>query len=238
MKKNLLRLNDVSFAPAGNIILQNISLDIHSDCILTIIGPNGAGKSTLLKLILGLLQPTSGFITREKKLRIGYMPQKLMLNSTFPLTVERFLKSHPNTAIESVDQALENVGALELKKKSMHVLSGGEFQRVLLAYALINRPELLVLDEPVQGVDVDGQQKVYDLIATIRKKWKCSVVIVSHDLHYVMAESNHVVCINKHICCAGEPKVIIKDPEYTKLYGAIVPYEHTHDHTHDILSKG
>lgn len=204
---------------------------------MTIIGPNGAGKSSLVKTAAGLIEPQQGTIIRKPKLRVGYMPQKIKINPQLPLTTGRFLslcgkKSALNTAVKRLDIEC-------LLDTPVQNLSGGEMQRVLLARALLQRPELLILDEPAQGVDISGQAELYHLLGELRNELNCGVLLVSHDLHIVMAQTDHVLCLNKHICCHGAPESVSKHPEYLQLFGKeaakdIAVYTHMHDHTHDL----
>jgi len=216
-------------------VIQNVSLTLSRGNIVTVIGPNGSGKTTLLKLLLGLETPDSGRITRAPKLRIGYMPQKLAIDPILPVTVEWFLKLSANgMAMESVTQETGISHLLSIKLQSV---SGGEFQRVLLARALLCNPDLLVLDEPAQGVDVNGQATFYDLISQVSRNHNTSVLMVSHDLHLVMSSTDHVICLNHHICCSGHPHSVRDDPAFTELFGAHVAqslavYTHHHDHDH------
>jgi len=221
----------------GKSILKNANIDIHSGEVVTLIGPNGAGKSTLIKVILGLLKADSGEVTRRELLRIGYMPQKLFVDSSLPLTVKRFL-SLAGKQSRSIDDCLALTGTASLKNQYVQSLSGGELQRVLLARALFRDPQLLVLDEPVQGVDVSGQSALYKLIDDIKIQTGCGILMVSHDLHLVMAATDRVVCLNQHICCEGSPDNISSHPEFLQLFGesrdpSIAVYSHHHDHTHD-----
>lgn len=222
--------------PAGEkVILEDVSLSLMPGKIMTLIGPNGAGKTTLLKVLLDLIPISSGTLTRKPGLKIGYMPQKLDINPTLPMTVERFLSLASKESLSKIsfliDSCLKEVGALALKHSQLKVLSGGEMQRVMLARALLISPDLLVLDEPMQGVDVLGQEELYQLIAKIRDKRGCAVLLVSHDLHLVMAASDEVVCLNTHICCSGHPSQVTADPMYLQLF--VAPYKHDHDHRHD-----
>ncbi|MGH1485536.1 MAG: zinc ABC transporter ATP-binding protein ZnuC [Cellvibrionaceae bacterium] len=240
----LISARDISLKDGDRTLLQQISLSIHSGEIITLIGPNGAGKTTLLNILLGLRKPTSGSVNRLDKLRIGYMPQRLQLNPQLPLNVERFLAlAHDASPIKgsaqlSIDTALERTGVSHLKKSEMQNLSGGELQRVLLARALLRKPQLLVLDEPVQGVDVSGQNKLYQLINDLRKELNCGVLMVSHDLHLVMAATDHVICLNQHICCHGHPESVSNHPAYLELFGHsasnLATYTHHHDHSHNL----
>lgn len=217
------------------IILEDVSLALKPQKIMTLIGPNGAGKTTLLKVLLGIIPISQGALTRKPGLKIGYMPQKLTMNSTLPMTVERLLTlgtTQSTSKIQNlIDHCLTEVGALPLKYNRLTTLSGGELQRVMLARALLTEPDLLVLDEPMQGVDVLGQEELYNLIAKIRDRRGCAILLVSHDLHLVMAASDEVICLNKHICCSGHPLDVKADPSYQELF--VVPYQHQHDHRHD-----
>ena len=222
--------------PGGvKVILEDVSLSLMPGKIMTLIGPNGAGKTTLLKVMLNLIPVSRGKLTRKSGLKIGYMPQKLDINPTLPMTVERLLSlgtPERTSKIQSqIDNCLKEVGAFALKHSRLTVLSGGEMQRVMLARALLISPDLLVLDEPMQGVDVLGQEELYQLIAKIRDNRGCSVLLVSHDLHLVMAASDEVVCLNTHVCCSGHPSKVSVDPSYQKLF--VAPYKHDHDHLHE-----
>jgi len=235
---DLIRLEQVNVRFGDNHVLQNIDLALHNDCITTLIGPNGAGKTTLVRVVLGLIDATSGNVWREQQLRIGYMPQKLQIDRTFPLTVERFLRTTGIRDAHQLKAALADTGVEHLYRQSMHNLSGGETQRVLLARALLRDPSLLVLDEPVQGVDINGQIELYDLIARIRKQRGCGVLMISHDLHLVMSSTDHVVCLNRHVCCSGHPEQVSNDPSITELFGvqgaqALALYSHHHNHRHN-----
>ena len=237
MPKPLVSLTDVGVKLGQTTILKDINLSLFTNKVVTIIGPNGAGKSTLLRVILGLIKPTKGTIEMRRGLTIGYMPQRLHLDPSFPLSVDYFLTMSNLKMYLSVAEVLEKVGALKLRYSSMHNLSGGELQRVMLARALIGKPDLLILDEPAQGVDVIGQQSFYSLLENFHKHWKCSILLVSHDMHLVFAASEQVICLNTHICCVGKPETIIQDPEYIKLFGTALfaPYKHVHDHEHDSI---
>lgn len=234
----LIKLEGINLHFGRNHVLQDISTELHKGCITTLIGPNGAGKTSLVRVVLGLTKPTSGKIWQENDLRIGYMPQKLQIDQTFPLTVERFLKTARSCSRTQMLEALKDVGAESLFTQSIHNLSGGEMQRVLLARALLRDPQLLVLDEPVQGVDINGQLELYNLISRIRDERGCGVLMVSHDLHLVMASTDHVVCINHHVCCSGHPEHVTNDPSFTELFGVqggeqLAVYSHHHNHRHN-----
>jgi zinc transport system ATP-binding protein len=242
MPNKLLSLHHICLSLGQRDILRDISLELHASSILTVIGPNGAGKSTLIRILLGLQQANSGTVWLRDKLRIGYVPQKLAINAQIPLSVRRFVslvraKSFKHDTLEHV---MDSVGALHVLDQPVHSISGGELQRVLLARALLNEPELLVLDEPAQGVDINGQAEMYRLIDHLVKKRGFGVLMVSHDLHLVMAKANHVLCLNQHICCHGKPEAVSQHPEYLKLFGNISAtrdiaiYTHDHDHQHGL----
>ncbi len=234
----LVSLNDLSLYAGPRQILERISFEVRANEIITIIGPNGAGKSSLVKLIAGLTEPSSGHIQRKSGLIYGYVPQNLRVDQSIPIKVSRFL-SLANVSKASLTKALTQVGANHLWSNQIHTLSGGELQRVLIARAIARQPQLLILDEPLQGVDVTGQTELYRLISDIRTELGCSIVMVSHDLHLVMAQTDHVICLNQHICCAGKPENVSQHPEYLKLFGQqsvqdIAVYTHHHDHHHDL----
>ena len=231
MSKPLIDLQSVSKLFANKAILQNISMRVNSGEITTIIGPNGAGKSTLVRLILGLIDPDQGCIERSKDLSIGYMPQKIHIDPTLPITTGRFLQL-ANTSIDACLRALDLVGIPEVKNTPFHKLSGGEMQRALLARAILCQPNLLVLDEPVQGVDYNGQNELYALIGQLRSSLNCGIVMVSHDLHLVMSSTDHVICLNHHICCQGKPEQVTQDPAYLDIFGETAFYYHSHNHKH------
>lgn len=234
----LVELTDVNLTLQKREILQQINVRVSRGEILTIVGPNGAGKTTLLRIALGLLTPQSGSVYMTPGLKLGYMPQRLHLDATFPLTVRRFLALGGAKDLSAIEVALAEVGAIHVRDASMANLSGGELQRVLLARALLRNPDLLVLDEPVQGVDVHGQVELYQLLTRIRDQYQCAILMVSHDLHLVMAATDRVICLNRHICCKGTPEVVTADPAYLELFGPIgaqslAVYTHDSDHRHD-----
>ncbi|MDR0807487.1 MAG: zinc ABC transporter ATP-binding protein ZnuC [Enterobacteriaceae bacterium] len=236
---SLLNLENISVVFGSRNVLSNISLTLDAGQILTLLGPNGAGKSTLVRVVLGLIAPTSGKVSCPKDLRIGYVPQKLYLDPTLPLTVERFMYLRPHVKKADIIPALSRVQAKHLINMPMQKLSGGETQRVLLARALLNRPQLLVLDEPTQGVDVNGQLALYDLIERLRNELNCAVLMVSHDLHLVMAKTDEVLCLNQHICCSGAPETVSEHPEFIAMFGKhgaqqLAIYHHHHNHQHDL----
>lgn len=239
----LLKLEDIAIRFDGQRVLDGVDLTLRRGEIVTLVGPNGAGKSTLVRVVTGLLKPDRGRLLYSGSARpaVGYMPQRLRLDSSMPLKVSRFLsltgRRQPTRAERLA--ALEKVGVAHLNQAQVHQLSGGELQRVLLARAILRKPDLLVLDEPLQGVDVGGQTELYRLIASLRDDLGCGILMVSHDLHLVMARTDTVICLNRHICCHGRPESVSKDPEYIRLFGRKVAedlaiYTHHHDHHHDI----
>lgn len=240
MGETLASLEKISLTIGNRTILHDISLELQAGSILTVIGPNGAGKSTLLRILLGLQEADSGTIFRKNKLRIGYVPQKVSIDSQMPLSVRYFIQLGCKTDPDKVEQAMQDVGASHIIDHPVQAISGGEFQRVLLARALLRQPDLLVLDEPAQGVDVNGQAQLYQLIDRLVEERGFGVIMVSHDLHLVMAKTDKVLCLNQHICCSGHPEDVSKHPEYMNLFGNIaVPesigvYTHNHDHAHDL----
>ena len=232
----LIELQGIGKSFATRPVLQAVNLNLLPGRIVTLIGPNGAGKTTLVKIVLGLLQSDCGLVQRSAQLRIGYMPQKLYIDPTLPLQVERFLQFANADTVECL-AALERVGIAHLMKQPVSGLSGGEMQRMLLARALLRKPNLLVLDEPVQGVDVTGQEALYQLIGELRDELNCGILMVSHDLHLVMAATDEVVCLNQHVCCHGTPQQVSVDPAFVALFGAKTAlYTHDHDHEHDLHS--
>ena len=238
MSEPLIRLDGVGVAFAGADVLQDVQLELQAGEIVTLIGPNGAGKTTLVRVVLGLLAPHSGNVWRRDKLRIGYMPQKLQVEPTLPLSVLRFLRLVPGVDRARALEALGEVGASKVIDSPLQKISGGELQRVLLARALLRQPELLVLDEPVQGVDIAGQSELYRLIGRLRRRHGCGVLMVSHDLHLVMSATDRVICLNRHVCCSGHPEQVSSDPVFRELFGndarSLAIYHHQHDHQHDL----
>lgn len=234
----LLEARDVYLRLNNRDILTDVNLTVKRGEIVTLIGPNGAGKSSLVRIVLGLMPPTSGQIHRAPSVRVGYMPQKLTVPENLPLTVRRFLTLGGSQGKDRIHSACEQTHSDYLLDQPMQTLSGGEHQRVLLARALLRDPDLLVLDEPVQGVDVTGQADLYALIARLRDELQCGVLMVSHDLHLVMAQTDQVLCINTHVCCSGHPEHVSQHPAYLELFGkavdpALAVYTHHHNHTHD-----
>lgn len=237
--KTLISARDISLQFDQRNVLNDISFSISERQIVTLIGPNGAGKTSLVKIVLGLLKPSAGSVDTRKGLRIGYMPQRLHIDQSMPVSVDRFLKLAVNANNNEIDSALNEVGATSLKDNQLYSLSGGELQRVLLARALIQDPDLLVLDEPAQGVDVNGQAELYRLISDIRDRHSCGILLVSHDLHLVMSATDEVICLNQHVCCHGHPEQVSNDPAYLEMFGkkdaeALAVYTHHHNHSHDL----
>ena len=235
----LVRLKEINVNFNGNNILQNINLTIHANSITTIVGPNGGGKSTLLKVLLKLLAPTQGVVEHKKGLKIGYVPQKLHLDHSMPITVTKFLSLKPHSTPNAIAEALRLFSIEHLASNSMQKLSGGELQRVLLARAILDRPQLLVLDEPMQGVDINGQTELYQLLNNTRNWLNCAILMVSHDLNIVMANTDEVLCVNRHICCAGTPEMVTNDPHFIHFFGDqfaknVAFYSHHHNHHHNL----
>ncbi|QCI23857.1 zinc ABC transporter ATP-binding protein ZnuC [Buchnera aphidicola (Macrosiphoniella sanborni)] len=234
----LITLTNVHVNVSNRSILTNITLSLHSNKVLTLIGPNGAGKTTLIRVILGLIKPNSGQIIRRENLSIGYIPQKLFLNNLLPITVERYMKLSRKKNNIIISKILKRVKAKHLKYRQLQELSGGETQKILLAKALLNNPDLLVLDEPMQGLDIIGQATFYKLINQIRNELQCSVLFVSHDLNFVTAKTDDVICLNNHICCSGTPETVCNNLEFISIFGSkrvkeLAFYQHHHNHIHD-----
>ena len=233
----LVTVRGVSLRFDGNAVLDRVDLGVPRGEIVTVIGPNGAGKSTLLRVALGLQRPQEGSVVRAERLRIGYMPQRIAVDSTLPLTVRRFLSLGGRVAVGRRRAVLDELGIAYLLDKPFQRVSGGEMQRVLLARAVLRDPDLLVLDEPAQNLDVGGQSEIYALIGALRDRLGCGVLMVSHDLHLVMAAADRVVCLNHHVCCTGHPQDVREHPEYLALFpdeatAALGVYTHHHDHAH------
>lgn len=239
MTELLLELSGIGWQRDGRRILSGVDLKVQRGEIVTLIGPNGAGKSTLVQIAVGLLAADSGTCRRMKGLRIGYVPQAMTLDPSLPLTVGGFMTLQTRKpSASAVLAVLTETGVGDLHDRSLHALSGGEWQRVLLARALLQKPDLLVLDEPMQGVDLTGQEELYRLLAEIPRRYGCGILMVSHDLHLVMAATDRVICLNGHVCCAGHPEAVSAHPEYLRLFGwqgsqQLAVYSHHHDHSHD-----
>ncbi|MFA7503507.1 MAG: ATP-binding cassette domain-containing protein [Burkholderiaceae bacterium] len=233
----LVALAGVGIARAGRWLVRDVDLQVGRGEIVTLIGPNGSGKSTVAKAAIGIHAPDEGRVLRAAALRVGYVPQRMAIAPTLPLTVERLLGLTGRLSPAEGRAALELVGIPHLARAEVHRLSGGEFQRALLARAIARRPDLLVLDEPLQGVDFTGEVALYELIVRIRDETGCGILLISHDLHVVMAQTDTVVCLNGHVCRRGTPQSVSRSPEYLALFGpraaqTLAIYSHHHDHTH------
>ena len=234
----LINVENLSVRYGANTVLHHVGLTVESGEIVTIVGPNGSGKTSLLRAIIGATQPSAGRIVLKPGLRIGYVPQRLHIDPTLPITVERFMRLADSACRQDCKAALDAAGVPELMNRQMSQLSGGQFQRVLLARALIGRPEVLLLDEATQGLDQPGSAAFYKQIETVRANAGCAVLMISHELHVVMSASDRVVCLNGHVCCEGTPAAVASAPEYRALFGtgtrgAFALYRHDHDHFHD-----
>ena len=235
-KKILLKVENVGISVNGKSLVRGVSLEVKKGEIVTLIGPNGSGKSTTAKIALGIYKKIDGKVKTYTD-KIGYVPQKISIDWTLPIRVLDFMTLTEELTQDQINSALNLTGVEHLKDKSLSNLSGGEFQRVLIARAISKQPELLVLDEPVQGVDFKGEIELYKLIKEISEKMKCGILLISHDLHVVMSATDFVICLNGHVCCSGTPQKIIKDNKYKELFGdrasnILSLYEHKHDHTH------
>ena len=232
----LVKLNNAGFKQNGKWLVEGVTLAVEKGKIVTLIGPNGSGKSTTAKIALGIYKNIEGSVEKYTN-KVGYVPQKISIDWTLPIRVRDFMLLTENIKEEKIDEALSLTGVIHLKNKSLGNLSGGEFQRVLLARAISKKPELLVLDEPVQGVDFTGEIALYELIKKISENLNCGILLISHDLHTVMSATDHVVCLNGHVCCSGSPLDVAKNKEYKALFGeqasqTLSIYEHKHDHVH------
>ena len=232
----LVKLNQAGFKIKDKWLVKGVSLQIEKGKIVTLIGPNGSGKSTTAKIALGIYKKIDGEVEKYTN-KVGYVPQKISIDWTLPLRVRDFMVLTENLKDEDINEALSLTGVIQLKNKNLGDLSGGEFQRVLIARAISKKPDLLVLDEPVQGVDFTGEIALYELIKKISDELNCGILLISHDLHTVMSATDHVVCLNGHVCCSGSPIDVAKDKEYKALFGdqasqTLSIYEHKHDHEH------
>lgn len=235
----LLSMHNISVVMQDEILLDDISLDIQKNQILSLIGPNGSGKSTLVKTALGLIAPKSGQVIKKPNLRIAYVPQSINIDPTLPMNVDRFLRLSHRSSHDKISQVLQQTSTAHLANSSLHHLSGGEMRRILLARALLAQPDLLILDEPTAGVDISGQAALYALITQLRDELGCGILLVSHDLHIVMASTDKVVCLNRHLCCSGTPDKVSQAPEFAQLFGQklaqeLAVYHHHHDHEHGL----
>ncbi len=233
----LVTASGITVRYAGRAVLENVGIFVEPGEIVTLIGPNGSGKTTLVRTILGLLKPDAGEIRLRPGARIGYVPQRLTVDPVLPLTLRRFLELGGRHGEPKLRSVAAEVGVDTLLDRQVHELSGGELQRMALARALLRQPDLLVLDEPLQGVDFGGQLALFQLIDRVRRTRGCGVLMVSHDLHLVMAGTDRVVCLNRHVCCSGRPESVSRHPEYLALFGPrtaenLAVYTHSHDHDH------
>ena len=234
--KMLVKLKNAGYQQNDKWLVKGVSLEVEKGKIVTLIGPNGSGKSTTAKIALGIYKKIDGEVEKYTN-KIGYVPQKVSIDWTLPLRVSDFMVLTENLKDDAIDEALSLTGVVHLKNKNLGNLSGGEFQRVLLARAISKKPELLVLDEPVQGVDFTGEIALYELIKKISDELNCGILLISHDLHTVMSATDHVVCLNGHVCCSGTPIDVAKNNEYKSLFGEqaskiLTRYKHSHDHIH------
>ena len=237
----LVKLNNAGFKQNDKWLVEGVSLTVEKGKIVTLIGPNGSGKSTTAKIALGIYKNIEGSVEKYTN-KVGYVPQKISIDWTLPLRVYDFMLLTENIKDEAIEEALTLTGVIHLKNKNLGNLSGGEFQRVLIARAISKKPELLVLDEPVQGVDYTGEIALYELIKRISDTLNCGILLISHDLHTVMTATDHVVCLNGHVCCSGSPMDVAKNNEYKSLFGEqasqiLSVYEHKHDHVHSDEGK-
>lgn len=235
---SLIAAEGIDVTHNGVKALSNVSMTIEPGEIVTIVGPNGSGKTTLMRALIGAQGLSAGRVVRRDGLRIGYVPQKLALDSSLPMTVSRFLQLPRRQSASRIEDALANAGAVGLGDRQMIALSGGQMQRVLLARALLEKPDILILDEATQGLDQPGSAAFYRQIEQLRSELGCAVLMVSHELHVVMSASDRVICLNGHVCCHGAPDIVASTPEYRALFGtgtggALALYRHDHDHHHD-----
>jgi zinc transport system ATP-binding protein len=233
----LVSLADVGIRRNGRWLVRGVDFSVSRGEIVTLIGPNGSGKSTSAKAAIGVLKPDEGTVARLSGLKVGYVPQKLAIDWTLPLTVGRLMTLTGPLPQREIEAALDAAGMVHMLDAEVQHLSGGEFQRALMARAIARKPDLLVLDEPVQGVDFAGEIALYDLIKSIRNQTGCGILLISHDLHVVMAATDTVICLNGHVCCRGTPQTVRQSPEYVSLFGSraaqsLAVYSHDHDHTH------
>ncbi len=240
---SLITITNLSVCYGSKTVLQDIDLSVEPAEIVTIVGPNGSGKTSLFRAIIGTAPISNGNVEIMSDLKIGYVPQRLNIDHTLPITVERFLRLNNKPEENSYYEALTNAETDGLLKLQMSDLSSGQFQRVLLTRALINQPEILLLDEATQGLDQPGSATFYRTIEGLRRNTGCAVLMISHDLHVVMSTSDRVICLNGHVCCAGAPETVASSPEYKALFGAdtegtLALYRHHHDHSHDSRNEG
>ena len=237
MQNSLIKLNNCGVKRNNKWLVRGVSLNVNKGQIVTLIGPNVSGKSTTAKMALGILKPDEGSNTISQNIKISYVPQKISIDWSLPLRVIDFMNITEKFAKNEIEEALSMTGIKKLIFRDVKNLSGGEFQRLLMARAIAKNPDFLVLDEPVQGVDYPGEIALYKIIQEIVKNLNCGILLISHNLHVVMSQTDHVICLNGHVCCSGAPKSIVKEPEYIKLFGdnmdpTLALYQHEHDHQH------
>ncbi len=238
----LISARGLSMRRGDREVLSDVDIDVRRGEIVTLIGANGAGKTTLVRLLLGIEQPARGRVVKPESTRIGYVPQRFDVDSTIPMTVASFLALGASVTMNEITAALDEAGALRTLNQQLSKLSGGETQRVLIARALLRRPNLLILDEPASGVDFTGEADLYDLIGRLRDSHNLGVLLVSHDLHVVMARSDRVICLNGHVCCSGKPEDVSQHAAYLRIFGphaatVLGVYRHHHDHQHDLTGE-
>ena len=232
----LIEAQNISVRIGKKLLLDGVSVAISKGEIVTVIGPNGGGKTTLLRALVGAIPLSSGIVIKSPDLRVGYAPQRLMIEASMPISVDRFLALAGSNSKTDRANALARTDTSNLQQAYLPSLSGGEIQRVLIARALLRKPNLLILDEPTQGLDQQGEEHFYSLLGSIRADSGAAVLMVSHDLHVVMAGSDRVICLNGHVCCSGAPEAVSVDPTYLNLFGSrasLALYQHHHDHIHN-----
>lgn len=234
---SLASLDNIGLKIDGQQIIDKVSLHLNKGEITTLIGPNGGGKTSIARILLGVLQPTSGTIKKDSSIKIGYMPQKIEIDKTIPMTVKDFLtlSTHKIIFDDRINSLIVRLKLENILAKQIHDLSGGQMQKVLFLRAIINKPDLLVLDEPTQYMDISATEEFYQIIDEIRESQHCAILLVSHDLHMVMQKTDFVFCVNHHVCCHGSPESVNQNPEYLSLFGnkgALAIYQHHHDHKH------
>ena len=235
--QSLVEAHGLSVEINGRAVLDRVDIKIARGEIVTVIGINGSGKTTLLRALMGAIPVVAGQVRRRPGLRVGYAPQRIAIDQTLPMTVGQFLRLGSRPTRDAARGALAAVGAEKLFDSQLAELSGGELQRVMISRAMVRQPDLLILDEPMSGIDVSGQGDLYKLLGDIRDRRGCGILLVSHDLHLVMAATDTVVCLNHHVCCTGKPQAVVRDPAFIALFGhiaadAIAIYKHHHDHVH------
>ena len=236
--KKIVEINQAGVIRQNKWIIKNISLEVNRGEILTLIGPNGSGKTTTAKLAAGIIKPDEGKVHSQKNIVLSYVPQNMKVDWTIPINVKHFMKLTNSIDNKNILKALNLVDIGHLIDEQIQTLSGGEFQRALIARAIARKPDLLILDEPLQGLDFTGEKLLYNLINKIKDEIKCGIILISHNLHMVMATTDQVICLNGHICCSGTPNIVLQSKEYTELFGpnkldGLALYTHSHNHTHE-----